>query len=355
MIDASFSMPINVIANTTFNGTLTFAGDVTLFDEMDITLTAVDGNGITGVSFTVTQQTASTYAINFTLPADAEGAFSVEATGTVLPDGETVAVDINANPAAPVVTYDTSVAVAATWGTAVYVGDGTVEIPITFASDVVVVGAAVFQVLAVAPLTDADLAGLTWVVNGDGTDWTLTVTLPADANGSLSIDIVGEVFKTTTHVWDTVTIAALTLDFDTREPFIENYDVPATYTPGQIFNVRVAFNVLVTGWHVNNTLTEIFIEEGARLGGTELPYKWTGSSPPDFTAAVPDDLSGTDWQLLATPPAGQPTPGSNGFDENGQWHGESGQYFLIRWTVQSGVTGAFNLSQRIGGVRGPVS
>ena len=102
MVNASFAITSDIVVNTVFNGLITFAGDVTLFDETDILLTAVDGNGITGVTYTVTQQTPSTYSINFTLPSDVEGAFSVQATGMVLPAGETIEQAIAANPSAPI-------------------------------------------------------------------------------------------------------------------------------------------------------------------------------------------------------------------------------------------------------------
>lgn len=115
----------------------------------------------------------------------------------------------------------------------------------------------------------------------------------------------------------------------------------------------MAYNTVVSGWHVNNTQTKIFILEGVNLG-TALPYKWTGSTPPNFKEPVPADLTGTDWELLATPPAGNPTPGMNGFDDDGQWHGEERQYFLIRFPDPQ-EKGIFNLTPRVGGIRGPVA
>jgi len=80
-----------------------------------------------------------------------------------------------------------------------------------------------------------------------------------------------------------------------------------------------------------------------------------GTSAPDFTAAVPDDLTGTDWQQLASPPAGVPLTAENGFDENGFWHGaaNAGQYFLIRWTIPENVSGIFSMTPRTGMLRGP--
>ena len=303
-INATFAISSDIFSNTMFNGLITFAGDVTLFDETDITLTAVDGNGITGVTYTVTQQTPSTYSLNFTLPSDAEGAFSVQATGMVLPSGQTVELAIAANPASPVVTYDTSVAVGATWGTPDYsVGEAQVAIPITFPSEVVVADAAVFDFTPVSPLVDADLEGLQAAINGDGTDWTLTVTVPLDVEGDIEIDVTGEVFKVSTHVYDVVTIAALTLAVNTIVPEVVRREQPGTYTHGDGYDVVWQFNVPVkfyepTAFYGDNNATYLdhFVFSGAQLGQPTL-YVWTGTGFPSLP--LPDTLS-ADWTNMVT-------------------------------------------------------
>ena len=161
-------------------------------------------------------------------------------------------------------------------------------------------------------------------------------------------------FKVSSSAWDTVTATSITVSYGTLVPRIVDYEIPANYDLGSPVDVLVEFNVRVTGWHQNNTLTEIFIEEGVRLGSA-LAYKWIGTEPPDIHAVVvPADLTvSTDWQLLATPPAGDPTPGSNEFDADEQWHGEEGQYFLIRFTDPQN-TGILNLTLRENAVRGPI-
>lgn len=149
-------------------------------------------------------------------------------------------------------------------------------------------------------------------------------------------------------------------------PWITDYDVPAEYFAGEKFNVRIAFSERVTGLHQNN-VQDVFILEGDDLFGTPTPYKWTGTSAPDFTAEVPDDLTGTDWQLLAAP--NPPIPNSrpptwdpqmekefprdwlfennyDGDDPRRQWHGEELQYLLVQWVVQEGAEGIFSMSLR---------
>ena len=106
----------------------------------------------------------------------------------------------------------------------------------------------------------------------------------------------------------------------------------------------------------DNNVHQVFILEGAaNVMGTPTPYKWVGASAPDFNTAVPDDLTGTDWQQLSSPPAGVPITPENDFDENGFWHGAAneGQYFLIRWEVQENTTGIFSMTPR-DILRGPI-
>ena len=306
MIDATFNIPSDIISNTTFNGTLVFASDVTLFDAADIHLTGIDGNGIQGVTFTITESMPDSYSINFTLPSDAEGQFSVEATGTVLPAGETVEQAINATPSAPVVTYDTSVAVSATWGTPDYsvdAEDGQIAIPITFAADVVISSPSIFSFTPVAPLTDADFVGKGFrgTINGDGTDWTLTLTLPLDIDGDIEIDVRGEVFKESTMVYDTVTIPALTLAVNTRVPEVIRREQPGTYTHGAEYDVVWQFNVAVQFYNPEDfynspdaTPLDFFVFSGAQLGQPAFKI-WTGTGFPALP--LPDTLP-AEWEDL---------------------------------------------------------
>ena len=315
MVDATFAITSDIVVNTVFNGLITFAGDVTLFDETDITLTAVDGNGITGVTFTVTQQTPSTYSINFTLPSDAEGEFSVQATGMVLLDGATIEQAINANPSQPIVHYDTSIAVAATWGTPDYTvddEDGQIAIPITFASGVVIEDLSVFQVTPVSPLTDDDLRELDFSLSKTSdTDWTLTLTFPLDLDGDVEVDITGEVFKITSMVNDSVTISALTLTVNTLIPEVIRRVQLGTYTHGEMYDVIWRLNVEVEFYDPrqlfnNPSATEqnFFVFSGAQLG-TPMVYVYTNTGFPSLP--LPETLS-ADWELLfkmnaSTPPS----------------------------------------------------
>lgn len=238
----------------------------------------------------------------------------------------------------------------ATFGTVAYRDGGILALPVTFAENVIAASKTIFPITHISG--DA-LTGLDYYLIGKDTDYEIIVTVPPDRSGRFQVAANGDVLLATGS-WDTVVATALKVDYNTTVPRIVDYDIPADYDLGSPVDIRVAYNTIITGWDANNTITNpgIFELEGANLG-TPSAYKWVDSTPPDFDEAVPDDLTGTDWQGLMTPPGGAPTP-ENNFDDNGVWHGESGQYFLIRFPNPQEV-GIFNLRERVGIVRGPTS
>ena len=247
-------------------------------------------------------------------------------------------------------------AINATLGTVEYRENGIIAVPVTFPENVIAPSKSIFEITYVSgdALTDIE-----YRLVGQDTAFAVVIEMPLDRKGSFQIAANGDVLKVSTGVWENLSIATpKTVSYNTIVPRLVDYDIPADYTPGAIFDVRIAFNVLVTGLHLNNVQDVFVLEGAANLMGTPTPYKWTGATPSDLRAflqaAVPDDLTGTDWQQLASPPAGNPTPGMSNFDEDGQWHGETGQYFLVRWTVDANTTGIFNMTLREGMVRGPI-
>ena len=120
------------------------------------------------------------------------------------------------------------------------------------------------------------------------------------------------------------------------------------------FDVRLAFSIKVTGWHRHNTLKQILRLSGDRSLGEVTPYKWIGNTAPDFDIPVPDDLMGTDWKELQPPPD-DPKTESNDFDEDGRWHGEEAQFYLVRFLpVGRSPIGDYRLDLRVGAVFGAV-
>lgn len=239
----------------------------------------------------------------------------------------------------------------ATFKTVEYRENGGIAVPVTFPENVIAPSKSIFEIGYVSgdALTDIE-----YRLVGQNTAFTLVIEIPLDRKGRFQIAANGDVLKVSSGGWENVVATPKTVDYNTFVPRIVDYEIPANYSLGAPVDVLVAFNVLVTGWHQNNTLTDIFIEEGVRLGSA-LAYKWIGTDPPDIhTVVVPADLTGrTDWKLLAVPPPGVPSTEDNDFDADGQWHGEEGQYFLIRFPDPQ-ATGILNLTLRENAVRGPI-
>lgn len=322
----------------------TMTGNIQLTDHTE--------NGADGVTVTVAGS-GMNWTITFALPMAREGSFEIGVIGMVTQAGAgSMPEGVMSNRVT--IYYDTTTDVTASWGTVEYLGDGVVAVPITFSENVVIPSKTVFLVSRVSGDT---LEGVDYQIVGEDTEFKLIFQIPPDRSGSFRVSADGDVFKVSSGVWDNVVIPPITVDYGTLIPRIVDYDIPEDYTHGEKFDVRIAYNVQVTGLSDNN-VHQVFILEGAAdMMGTPTPYKWIGDSPPDFEMPVPEDLTGTDWQQLVSPPAGVPTTPENDFDENGFWHGAAneGQYFLIRWIVQEGTTGIFSMTPRDGMVRGPVS
>ena len=246
----------------------------------------------------------------------------------------------------------------ATFGTVEHRESGILVVPVTFAENVIAAAKTVFPITHISG--DA-LTGLDYYLIGKDTDFEIIVTVPPDRSGRFQVAANGDVLLSTGS-WENVVATAVVVNYSTAVPRIVDFDVPAGYTPGENFDVKLAYNTLVTGLSDNNVQDVFILEGAANMMGTPTPYKWTGAEPTNLRTflqtAAPDDLTGTNWQQLQSPPAGVPQTADNDFDEDGFWHGAAnqGKYFLVRFTVQDGATGIFSMTPRIGvGLRGPVS
>ena len=247
----------------------------------------------------------------------------------------------------------------ATLGTVDYRDGGILALPVTFAANVIAPSKSIFDITYVS---GDSLQGIDYRLVRENTAYALVFKVPPDRRGSFRVAANGDVLLAT-GIYENVVATPVTVAYNTIVPRIVDFDIPADYTPGEFFDVRIAYNVRVTGLSDNN-VQEVFILEGAaNTMGTPTPYKWTGTPPPDselrdfLQKELPDDLTETDWQQLQSPPASVPTTAENDFDENGFWHGavNEGQYFLVRWTVQEGTAGIFSMTSRPGILRGPVA
>lgn len=334
MANAAITAPMGVQPGN-FDVMAVFDDVVTNFEADDITITAVSGNGITGVTFSVTGS-GTNYTIQFQLPFDVMGSFSIAITGSVLVDGETMEETVMASP--PTVAYDNRSTVNATWGTVIHRPEG-VRVPVLFPMDVCLVQRANVDLQVVNPTYPAV------ATNNDEFDisveqdsmsaatWYIDVDIPPNEAGSFDLDIVRRVLVCP-DVLDDVTITALRVDYNTIEIAIMDFDLP-TAVPGEIYDQKFAFNTIVQGIHQNNAQL-VIREEGGQFGSA-LAYRWIGTGTPTLETDIrgTDPPPATDWELLLAPPGGHLGPWYGGVEL---------QYLLMRYPlpVPDGASGVFN-------------
>ena len=333
MANATISAPSGTQAGN-FNVTVTFDVPINDFNKPNVNLIARTENGITGIDFEITGA-GTDYNLFFTLPNEVEGSFSIGITGMVTPDGTSTPEGVMANTL--VVMYDNTLNVNASFGTVEYRNNGAIAVPITFAEAVISPSKTICEI---SHVSGDNLTGVNYRLLGENTDYELVFDIPPDRTGSFRIDTTGDVFKVITHVWDNVIITPVTINYDTRVPFIENFDIPSEFSAGEVFDVVLQFSVPVTFVSPQEkfgspdaTFLDHFIFEGADLG---LPNIYVSSSDTFPTLPIPETLP-SNWSILST-----------ASDES--------KIYLIRFAeVPDTATGIFNLTLKEGSVRGPVS
>lgn len=345
-------MPIATLQTTQEIHTSNFGVTVTLDMPIEalpksiVTLRAVLGHGISGVDFSVSGS-GTTWNLMFTIPAERDGIFEISLNGEVTVVGESMPEAVTVTQPL-LVRYDTTTAVSASWGDIDYRDGGVIVLPVVFGEEITHLHKSDFTLTRDEGAEVWEVVEDYWLVQRVGVARTfyLHFQISPEKKGRFSVELTGYVWKTATTIRDNVMIDRKVVPYGTIVPKIVDYEIPGSYTFGENFDVLVEFNTLVTGWHLNNTFAEIWIEEGARLG-TPVPYKWTGANPPDIHAAVPDDPTTTDWQILQAAPEGH----------RGEWHGEEGQFFLMRIAVTNASAAGiaqFTLHPE-NPLRGPVS
>ena len=221
--------------------------------------------------------------------------------------------------------------ITATFGTAEYREGGVIAIPLNFAEDVIVPSKSICRITRVS---GSDLAGVNYRIIGKGRAFEVVVEVPPDRKGSFAVAMTGTVLNPSTHEWDTITVTASTVPYDTRIPRIVDYDIPADYTVGEKFDVilQIEPESTLSPAPAGGTFLDHFIFEGADLGTPNI-YRKTDNTYPQLPidANLPPEWVQTD---LTT---------------------ETATLYLLRWDpVEGNPQGVFNLTVREGAFRGPV-
>ncbi len=357
----------------TFQIMLSFAHEVTDLEEADIDISAVGGNGITGVSF-VLSGTGLAYILTFTIPDSVEGSFSIDVTGQVTLDPVSVDVIVDA----VTVAYDTITEVQIDSSDIEYVendlGEYQVEVDIVFEEALIFLYKENFSI---SKISGDDIEDLEYYLIGSGASYKLIFIPKLDRSGVFEIGFIGEVTKVNGLVMEEAIFADIQVPYNTKIPNIVDYEISGSITVGA-WDVYFEYDEEVTGiaWAK-------FIQEGANLSNPEV-YRYIGSGIVDIHASPApqsvdlnnltdsqgdprdpntDDLNDVegDWVKLdidsgVAPNENEIVAGQNtDFEDDGNT--TPSKYFLFRFVnVQShidSITGAYNLTMIPGTVRGP--
>lgn len=198
---------------------------------------------------------------------------------------------------------------------------------------------------------------LEYQLYGSGTRYTLQFDFLDDMEGVFTINARGKVLPANApsgsqeHYEDLTAAQAKSVSYATHVPFVQDLDSPAVITPGEIFDVVLAFNVPVT-----ELGTDDFIWEGLNPGTPRL-WRYSGTrtnfrgpqgvletiTAPTTTTTL-NDVPGTDWVASANPARAE--TGRAKLDE-------VGQFFLLRFDLPTNAEGILHLSLRDHSIRGP--
>ena len=225
-----------------FNIVVSFSDDdavpivVTDLEKSNFVLTAISGNGVTDVDFSISDTAPSTsFNLGFSLPSRQEGSFRVEMTGTITPQGGT-SETITSNRI--VVYYDTISTVGSSFGSETFQGV-KVTVPLTFIESVIASDNSIFHVEHVS---GDDISDIEYYLNGSGTTFELLFVIPLNRKGAFRVFANGDVYKISSGIWDNIAIAPKTVDYDTTVIKIIDTVEPAVINTS---SQRAGYDVLV--------------------------------------------------------------------------------------------------------------
>ena len=301
---------------------------------------AVDGNGITGVSFAVNGSGAR-YNISVNLPNAATGRFRLSLQGMVTTVGSGVTEAVTSNEVT--IAYDTASVVVANWGTIEYRDGGEIVLPVVFGEDITYLHKTDFTLARVAGDEVWEVIDDYWLVqradsqgNVDARTFYLHFLMVPGNSGRFRVSITGYVFKTATTIRDDVRIDPIEVPYNTSVPEVSDRRLVRT---GERIDLILLYDAPCT---VNDPTVEFGSD--IAMFSDFLDYDEANLDPPNFYRKVsddypelplPDELPEADWTTedLTT---------------------ENATIYLLRWAnVEESVD--FGVTVKSGFVRGPVS
>ena len=330
-----------------FNIPLSITEAVSAVSNANLNAVAVDGNGITGVSFVISGSGAS-YNIAVILPNGVTGRFRLSLQGTVTPVGSGVAEAVTSNTVT--IAYDTASVVIANWGTIEYRDGGEIVLPVVFGEDITYLHKTDFTLERVAGDEVWEVIDDYWLVqradsqgNVDARTFYLHFLMVPDKQGRFRVSLTGYVFKTATTIRDDVRIDPIEVPYNTSVPEVSDRRVVRT---GERIDLILLYDAPCT---VNDPTVEFgsdmaMFSDFLDYDGPNLSTDPSTTEPlPNFyrkvsndypTLPLPEELPEADWATedLTT---------------------ENATIYLLRWTgIEESAD--FGVTVKPGFVRGPV-
>ena len=309
----SFTEPTGTQVADTFDVPITFSKSVTDFDASDITVTTTHTSGSGDATVTLSGSGTS-YTAAVTSPTEAKGAVTLEISGDSVTDGARSAPESNVSSAA--ITFDTTTPTVS-FTVPPNVQTGTFDVGITFSRSVTG-----FEVgdMTLTTTRTSGTGDATFTLAGSGTDYTATLTPPADAIGRVVFTVKADAASDGVRNGPAEN-ASVSVNFDTQvsKPPLNTAPIntppvlsdpintpPVNTTPATIvfsepsgtqradtFDVGITFSKSVTGFEASDiTLTTTHTTstgEGTAsvsLSGSGTAYTATITSPTDAKGNV---------------------------------------------------------------------
>ena len=257
-----------------FNVNAVFGEGITSLPESVVDVLPREGNGDIGVTFIITGS-GDSYVIEFTLPDDVEGAFTVQIIGNVTATGGVTPEVVMANTVT--IYYNTQLITYRENSS----GDLEIVVPIQFSENVLFLTKEHFDITkeytTVGIVSDI-IDDIEYYLLGMNRDYQLVFIPKIDRIGVVGIDLNKSIIKEF-ELLSTMEFATdfipINFTYDTRIPKLVDWDILPIITEG-IWDLYLEFDIESTG-----LIKDKLLQEGADLGDYVI-YRWNGVSIPDY-------------------------------------------------------------------------
>ena len=268
-----FTEPIGTQVGDTFDVPITFSQSVTGFAAADITITTTRTSGAGDATFTLSGS-GKDYTATVASPTAAKGTITLEVAADSVTDGTRTGPASKATSSA--IAFDTTVptvsfALSTTTKTSTTFADS-----ITFSKSVTGFDQ---NDITITTTRTSGTGDATFTLVGSGKLYTLTITVPTAAAGTVTLEIAADSVTDGTRTGPS-SKTSFVINFDTKSPTV-TFTEPAGTQAGTTFTVPITFSQSVTGFDQNDI--KITTTRTSGTGDATLTLSGSGK---DYTATV---------------------------------------------------------------------